>query len=79
MSALLRVSFHFQAEEFQDFSGGGSFASGPWEHRGVPLPCWKAVCVMLGVPCTGGGSAPQCTEFRPPREGVEGAVRDSMS
>lgn len=52
MSALLRVSFHFQAEKFQGFSGDGSSfgssASRHWEDLAAFLSCWKAVCTVPG-------------------------------
>lgn len=72
MSALLLVSFHFQADKFQSFSGGGSSASRPWEHLSVSLCPRKAVCAVLGMPCTGRGASPAVHRIlilaRPPRE-----------
>ena len=50
MSALLRVSFHFQAEKFLGSSGGFSLsASSPWEHCALSPHCWKAECAVLGL------------------------------
>lgn len=80
MSALLCVSFHFQAEKFQGSSGGGSHsASRPWAHCVVFPHCRKAVCAVLGL-------SPAAHTIlilaRPLREwgwgGVEGTVEGSM-
>lgn len=67
MSALSRVSFHFQAEKLRGFSGGDSAfrssAPRPWERPMSPFPVgtrcmqWQ-VCSMLA-----GSSDLVCPKF----------------
>lgn len=61
MSALLRVSFHFQAEKFQGFTGDessfGSSASRHWEDLFFFLVGRQCVqCQVMS--CTDWGSGP---------------------
>lgn len=60
----------------------GSSASRPWERLDISLPCWDAVCAMLGVLCTGWELGPSSAQNSDSGQslkgvGVEGTVRGS--